>query len=89
MKSAQGKVLKGIPRQGDVYHGIAHRLGKICRILEQKAWSSAKKEYEKEQNIESVVKEDKVAKRFAIYEQAKLTSERAIKLYDDFKLYYE
>ena len=52
MKSAQGKVLKGITRQGDVYHGIAHRLGDICRILEQKAWASAKKEYKKERNIE-------------------------------------
>lgn len=89
MKSAQVKALKGIARQGDVYHGIAHRLGDICRILEQKAWASAKKEYDKERNIESVVKEDKVEKRFAIYEQAKLKSKKVIELYDDFKLYYE
>ena len=89
MKSAQGKVLKGIPRQGDTYHGIAHRLGDICRILEQKAWASAKEEYDNERKINSVVKEDKVEKRFALYEQATLKSERAIGLYDDFKLYYE
>jgi len=89
MKSAQKIVLENIPRQSDTYHGVAHRLGDICRILEQKAWAAAKEEYEREQKIASVVQEDKVEKRFEIYEQAVLNSKQAIGLYDDFKLYYQ
>ena len=89
MKSAQGIVLEGIPRQTDTYHGVAHRLGDICRILEQKAWAAAKEEYERERKIASVVKEDKVENRFELYEQAVLKSKQAIGLYDDFKLYYQ
>lgn len=87
MKSAKGKVLKDISRQADTYHGVAHRLGDICRILEQKAWAAAKEEYERERKIASVVKEDKVENRFELYEQAVLKSKQAIQLYDDFKLY--
>lgn len=89
MKSAQAKVLKGVPRQGDVYHGIAHRLGDICRILEQQAWASVNEEYDSERKINSVVTEAIVEKRFALYEQARLESTKTIQLYDDFKLYYE
>lgn len=89
MKSAQSIVLKDIARQADTYHGVAHRLGDICRILEQKAWAAAKEEYERERKIASVVKEDKVEKRFELYEQAVLKSKQAIQLYDDFKMYYQ
>lgn len=89
MKSAQKIVLENIPRQTDTYHGLAHRLGSICRILEQKAWAAAKEEYEREDKLGSVVKEEKVEKRFALYEQAVLKSKQAIQLYDDFKLYYQ
>ena len=72
-----------------MYHGVAHRLGDICRILEQQAWSSVNEEYESERKINSVVKEEIVEKRFALYEQARLESIQAVQLYDDFKLYYE
>ena len=89
MKSAQGVVLKNIPRQTDTYHAVAHRLGDICRILEQKAWAAASEEYERERKIASVVVEQKVEERFALYEQAVLKSKQAIELYDDFKLYYQ
>ena len=89
MKSAQGVVLKGVPRQSDTYHAVAHRLGVICRILEKKAWASAKEEYEQERKILSAKKEEIVVKRFNLYEQALLKSKAAIQLHDDFNLYYQ
>ena len=89
MKAAQGEVFKNIPRQTDTFHAIAHRLGDIRRILEQKAWSAIKEEYERETKTASAKSDGVFTQRFELYERAIEQSLSAIQLYEDFKLYYQ
>jgi len=80
--------LKQVNYQQDTFHALAHRLGDTCRVLHKKAWAAVKEEYEREKKIASAKKESVVEQRFALYETAVNASKQAIKLYDDYRLYY-
>lgn len=89
MKKAQIKVLPNILRQTDTYHAVAHRLGDICRILEQKGFCSIGEEYDREEKIASAKTPEVIAKRVALYDKAVKDCLIAMQLYDDFKLHYQ
>ena len=80
--------LEQVNFQQDTFHAIAHRLGDTCRVLHKKAWAAVKEEYEREKKIASAKKECVVEQRFLSYEAAVSASKQAIKLYDDYRLYY-
>jgi len=80
--------LKQVGYQHDTFHALALRLGDTCRVLYSKAWAAIKEEYKREQTLESAAKESVVAARFAKYEAAIAASQAAIKLYDDYRIYY-
>ena len=80
--------LKQVNFQQDTFHAIAHRLGDTCRVLHKKAWTAVKEEYKREKKIASAKKESVVEQRFALYEAAVSASKQAIKLYDDYRIYY-
>jgi hypothetical protein len=88
MKAAGNEVLAQIPRQTDTFHGIAHRLGDICRILEQQAYGAIGEEYERERVILSARQPAVIEKRQQAYQQAIARSAARIQLYDGFYLYY-
>ncbi len=89
MKAASEQVLAQVRRQSDTFHGLAHRLGDICRILEQQAYKAIGQEYDRQRVILSAKSAGVIAKRTRAYEQAKVKSARRIQLYDDFSLYYQ
>jgi len=73
--------------QHDSFHGISHRLGDTCRILYQKAAAATKAEYEQEANFVSA-KEGELESKYALYEQVVAASQKAVDLYDDYRIYY-
>jgi len=81
------EALKQVTYQHDSFHGISHRLGDTCRILYQKAAAATKAEYEQEANFVSA-KEGELESKYALYEQVVAASQKAVDLYDDYRIYY-
>ncbi len=89
MQKGAQLALEDVTRQSDTYHGVAHRLGGIRRILEQKAYKAIGAEYERQGVLASARSEEVIQKRQAAYEAAKAHSEVCIDLYDAFCACYE
>ena len=88
MKAAQESVLKGVKRQSDTFHAVSHRIGDMCRILENKAYKAIGIEYERAEVMNSAKSASVKMRKTPLYEAAKKQSERLIELYEDYKFWY-
>jgi len=82
------KDLEQVAYQHDTFHALAHRLGDTRRVLYSQAWAAVKEEYKRERTFDSATKEVVLAARYAKYEVAVQASQRALELYDDYRIYY-
>lgn len=88
MKAAQESVLGDIRRQSDTFHAVSHRLGDMCRILENKAYKAIGREYERAEVMNRAKSESIKLKKIALHQTAQKQSERLINLYEDYKFWY-
>ncbi len=88
MKAAQESVLEDVRRQSDTFHAVSHRLGDMCRILENKAYKAIETEYERLEVMNKAKSKSVQVKKIQQYEAAKKQSERLINLYEDYKFWY-
>lgn len=88
MKAAQESVLGDIRRQSDTFHAVSHRLGDMCRILENKAYKAIGREYERAEVMNRAKSESVKLKKIELYQAAKKQSECLIDLYEDYKFWY-
>lgn len=88
MKAAQESVLGDIQRQSDTFHAVSHRLGDMCRILENKAYKAIGREYDRLEIRNRAKSESVQLKKIEQYEIAKKQSDRLINLYEDYKFWY-
>lgn len=75
-------------RQPDTFHAISHRLGKWVNSLEKSAYATIQAEYDKLEVFESAKSQRVIQKRMNSYFEARLKSNKAIILYEDFKFLY-
>jgi hypothetical protein len=88
MKAAQETVLEDVRRQSDTFHAVSHRLGDMCRILENKAYKAIETEYERLEVMNKAKSKSVQLKKIELYQAAKNQSERLINLYEDYKFWY-
>lgn len=88
MKAAQENVLGYIGRQSDTFHAVSHRLGDMCRILENKTYKAIGKEYEREEVMNKAKSESVKNKKSALYQAAKNQSKKLIDLHEDYQFWY-
>lgn len=81
-------LLKQVAVQTDTFHAIAHRLGLYAKRLEKKVDKAIEHEWDRKQKIQSARKEDIIAKRKAIYEQACQDTLLAIEQFEGFQFLY-
>lgn len=80
--------LEGVAYQHDTFHALSHRLGDTRRVLYKQAWAAMKEEYKSELDIKWEEEEKEIAAYFTKYESAVVASNTAVKLYDDYRIYY-
>ena len=89
LKAGRQAALSKLVHQTDTFHAVAHRLGDLCRLLEEQAYKAIEEEYKCEGLYARAVKDSNKAKRHAQYQAAKAKSKDLIKLYVDFAFWYE
>lgn len=86
--SAVGSALSGINRQPDTFHAVSYRLGKWVNRLLRSAYAAIENEYHCMEVFESAKTEKVVQKRMDAYLEAKEKADKAIVIYETYKLLY-
>jgi len=88
MQSAKEAFMKDTKRQRDTFHALSHRLGLIKIRFEEAAYKAIRQEYQAIELLEHAKSEAVETKRKLKYEQAKLQTQKAIELYENFSFLY-
>lgn len=88
MQSAKEVFMPETERQRDTFHALSHRLGLIKMRFEEAAYKAIGHEYHSEYLLENAKSETAEAKRKLKYRQAKLETQKAIELYENFSFLY-
>jgi hypothetical protein len=88
IRAGHAEVMSDVVRQSDTYHAIAHQLGSWADHLERAAYKAIGAEHECERKLNSAKSDRVQEKRWADFERAAETSQKAVTLYDDFSYLY-
>jgi len=88
MESAREQLIPDTPRQRDTFHSVSHKLG-LWRIrLEEAQYSAIQAEYEAERLSKNAKSKRVKIRRKRALNKAKVKTQKAIALYEDFKFLY-
>jgi len=88
MECAAKEFFPNVDIQSDTYHGVAHKLGLWHKRLETLALNKIEIEYEKERLLSNAKTDKTVSKRKLEYQQAKIATDKALAVLEDFEFIY-
>jgi len=88
LSKAHKEALADIFRQPDTYHGIAHQLGHLGKILEDAAYKAIENETDRYDKFDSAKSDPVITKRVEQYEDARQKTIEATELYENFSYLY-